>query len=223
MEKEPIIPSNIIHKGDKYGLLTAIEFHHTGNNHAVYWVFSCGCGNEIVTRVTGVKAGHAKSCGCYQRDVAKRSSLKHGGVSGGGPSRLYRTWISMIERCRRTSTKCYHRYGGRGISVCDEWKDYRVFEAWSLSNGYANNLFIDRIDNDGNYEPSNCRWATLLENAGHTSKTHAITVDGETHCAAEWARRIGTGKRNVAYWSRKHGTEYAATKVKERLCELNGR
>jgi hypothetical protein len=203
--------------GDRYNRLTAIEPRPKRLTNGGMWLFRCDCGNEIVTRGASVKNGHTRSCGCLHTEIVRSFSVKHGGVSNGKPTRLYKTWMGMIERCRRPTNEFFHRYGGRGISVCDEWRDFKTFQHWAMANGYKNNLYIDRIDNDGNYEPNNCRWATMVENAGHTSKTHNITIDGETHCAAEWARRIGSGDRNVCYWIKHYGEEITALIIKRRM------
>jgi hypothetical protein len=128
--------------------------------------------------------------------------------------------MNMIERCRRESSASYNRYGGRGITVCAEWLDFSVFREWAHTNGYKDNLTIDRINNDGNYEPDNCRWATVRENAGHTSKTHNITVNGETHCAAEWARRTECDGKNICYWIKHYGLDIATQIIKHRLEEV---
>lgn len=94
----------------------------------------------------------------------------------------------MRERCFNENNPEYGRYGGRGIDVCTEWAVYEAFRDWALANGYAENLSIDRIDNDGNYCPENCRWATAKQQANNTRKTHLITFNGETHSVSEWAR-----------------------------------
>lgn len=111
--------------------------------------------------------------------------------------RLYRIWCAMRERCRRAANNRYNRYGGRGIKVCDEWQDYIVFKAWAIKSGYSDGLTIDRIDNNGNYEPSNCRWADNYEQANNKRNNHLITYNGETHSAAEWARLTGIPYRTI--------------------------
>lgn len=105
--------------------------------------------------------------------------------------RLYRIWMAMRARCMCKNLKTYKRYGGRGIKICDEWNDYLVFKEWALSNGYSDHLSIDRINNDGNYEPSNCRWATNKEQANNKRNNHIITINGESHTFAEWSKISG--------------------------------
>lgn len=115
-------------------------------------------------------------------------SIKHGKRN----TRLYGIWLQMKNRCFNTKTERYKDYGGRGITVCDEWKnDFTKFYDWSISNGYQENLTIDRIDNDGNYEPSNCRWVTVKTQNRNARSNHLITFKGETHCIIEWAEITG--------------------------------
>ena len=108
------------------------------------------------------------------------------------PARLYRIWSNMKNRCANPNADNYSFYGGRGIKVCDEWRDDFVpFRDWAMANGYADNLTLDRIDNDGDYSPSNCRWETHLNQCNNTRRNHLITFQGETRTIAEWARIVG--------------------------------
>lgn len=110
-------------------------------------------------------------------------------------TRLYRIWCSMKVRCYSKTNPRYKEWGGRGITMCAEWKDsFLAFYKWSVENGYNDELTIDRIDNNGNYEPSNCRWATLKEQANNTRRNHFITFNGETHTISEWSERLGIGR-----------------------------
>lgn len=111
---------------------------------------------------------------------------------GGKGTRIYRIWMKMRRRCSDPSEDNYLRYGGRGITVCDEWRDsFAAFRDWAIANGYADDLTIDRIDNDGNYEPSNCRWATRKTQQNNTRRNHYITANGLTLTVAEWSERTG--------------------------------
>ncbi len=137
-----------------------------------YYLYGCECGKTKILACTS----NTMSCGCQSsRSTIGARTTKHGRSQP--RSRLYRVWMGMRERCNQPSHRAYRNYGGRGIRVCEEWGDYAVFEAWAIENGYEylghlprrDRLSIDRIDNDGNYCPENCRWITLSENVSNKS------------------------------------------------------
>lgn len=113
----------------------------------------------------------------------RHGNYKHG-RSG---SKLHFVWIEMRQRCQCPTHKRYPLYGARGVRVCPEWEDFESFRSWALQNGYAPGLSLDRIDNDGDYAPSNCRWATQAQQMNNTSRTHYLTYRGETRSIREWA------------------------------------
>jgi hypothetical protein len=128
----------------------------------VIWDCLCECGAIHRASSGNLKSGHTQSCGCYMRDQSIATSLTHGDRRN--RARLYTTWCNMKTRCTNPNVHSYRYYGGRGIIICDEWRDYVAFKDWALTNGYDDTLCIDRINPDGNYEPNNCQFITNEEN-----------------------------------------------------------
>lgn len=141
----------------QYGRLTVIDYAENAKYGSTRWLCKCECGNEVVVQTNKLLSGETVSCGCYHREKV----TKHG-LEG---TRIYHIWTGMIYRCYNEKHPRYKNYGGRGITVCDEWRDdIKAFQEWAEANGYQEELTIDRIDNNGNYEPDNCQWITLMEN-----------------------------------------------------------
>lgn len=130
---------------------------------------------------------------------------------------LYMVWNSMIHRCYDESREKYSSYGGRGITVCDEWKDPNTFIDWAESNGYENGLQLDRIDNDGSYCPNNCRWVSRKENCRNTRRNKFITLDGKTKTIAEWCETLPISQYTMYHWYREYGKEGCEERVKQRI------
>jgi hypothetical protein len=149
--------------GHVYGRLTVERFVRA-DKHGKYYECLCGCGNRKIIRIDHITSGLTLSCGCLLKEIVGNRMRKHGEFG----TRLYRIWASMKNRCYNTKQQNYKWYGGRGITVCDEWlNDYVAFRDWALSHGYLANLSIDRIKNDENYIPDNCRWVTMKEQANN--------------------------------------------------------
>ena len=182
-------PKEIIDlKGKRFGKLIVLEMQEHIVGEDVMWKCKCDCGNEIMANVGNLKNGHTKSCGCLRVDRCKTNFTKHGLEH----TRLYGIWSDMRLRCYDEKNIAYHRYGGRGITICDEWKnDVKAFYDWAMANGYKDSLTIDRIDNDGNYCPENCRWVTRKEQNNNRRDNHKLTFNGKTQSIPEWAEELG--------------------------------
>ena len=194
--------------GKRFGKLVAIKTAGKTKNGAYLWKCKCDCWNEIIANVGNLRNGHAKSCGCLRVDRCKTNFTKHGLEH----TRLYGIWFDMRLRCYDEKNIAYHRYGGRGITICDEWKnDVKAFYDWATANGYKDSLTIDRIDNDGNYCPENCRWATVKEQASNRRSNILVTHNGKTQTMKEWAHEVGTPYKVV--WARMQKLGWSAERA----------
>lgn len=176
--------------GKRYGRLIVVEDTGKHQKGSSLWLCKCDCGNLIQVTADNLQRGKTKSCGCLKKEVEKSgdNSRKHGMRE----SRMYTIWCGMKQRCFNPTQKGYKDYGGRGITVCDEWKNsFEKFRDWALSNGYSDDLSIDRIDNGGNYEPSNCRWENSLIQANNKRNNRILVAFGESHTLTEWSRITG--------------------------------
>ena len=149
----------------RFGRLVAIQCAGSGN-HGRLWLVECDCGTQTIVRAGDLRSGNTTSCGCGQREAAARSCVARSthGLSGHRIMTIHR---GMIARCYDPKATSYPYYGARGISVCEEWHDLCAFAEWAFSNGYSDNLTIDRVENNRGYEPDNCRWATYKDQANN--------------------------------------------------------
>lgn len=184
--------------GHKYGKLTVIEFAGNGHRRESLWKCQCDCGNTRIVTGSHLRTGHTSSCGCKSKDRIGTLNYK----TGLSNTRLYGVYRNMLNRCYWNKAKHFCDYGGRGITVCDEWlgdKGFENFLEWSRLNGYTDKLTIDRIDNNSGYSPDNCRWVDRYVQANNKRNTHYIRINGEVGTVANMAR-----KYNISYWNVLH-------------------
>ena len=189
------MPKIIDLTGKRFGRLTVVKKSNVPKGKGAKWDCICECGNMVIVKTGALNYGSTKSCGCLQKDIVRKTGYNNK-VHGKSDSRLHIIWMQMRSRCESSKNNAYKYYGIRGIRVCEEWNDYITFENWALNNGYKKHLTIDRIDNDGNYEPSNCRWVTMQTQANNRRSTILITFNRKTQSLKQWSDEIGI----------KHGT-----------------
>jgi len=177
-------------KGQRFGRLLVLYDTGEREHRNVVWHCRCDCGNEVDIRGCSLTSGNTTSCGCYNRERTAEAHTVHGMNRQGKIHPVYHIWSTMIQRCENPNDKRYKDYGGRGIMVCPEWHNPVVFISWALVNGWRKGLQIDRIDNNGNYEPGNCRWATRKEQQRNRRNNRFITFNGKTQTTAEWAEEL---------------------------------
>lgn len=180
-------PPRINLSGQRFGRVTVVESAGVNMNGETIWLCKCDCGTVWTTRTDFLRSGGTRSCGCLGRENCKTASTKHGLTY----SPEYRAWLAIKSRCYNTKLVNFSEYGGRGIKVCDRWLE--SFENFFLDMGSrpTPQHSIDRIDTNGNYEPTNCRWATRERQQRNRRDTKLFTFNGETLSLPDWAEKLG--------------------------------
>lgn len=180
--------------GQRFGRLQVLEMHRVSEPKSkIFWTCKCDCGNEVDVETVNLVHGSTKSCGCYRRDYMAKVACRH----GYGRERIYKNFLNMHQRCENPNDNQFARYGARGITVCDQWKDFVVFYDWAISNGYQCGLTLDRIDVNGPYAPWNCRWATAFQQGNNRRNTIYITLNGVTKTISEWALTLDIPRQRI--------------------------
>lgn len=197
--------------GRKFGRLLVIKYAGKKGNKRkrIAWLCKCDCGKQVEILGENLKQGISKSCGCYCIQRIKNKNTKHGFTK----TRIFNIYIKIKERCLNEHSKAYKDYGGRGIVICNEWlgeSGFINFKNWADKNGYSESLTIDRIDNNGNYEPSNCRWVDKKVQANNRRSNRKIKYNGMEKTIAEWSDFY-----NIPYMR-----IYTRLKLKMPLCEV---
>ena len=177
-----------------------VQKHHgcitlKNGKHIQLWECECLCGNTVIVRAPSLKSGNTKSCGCLRADLGRTSEVMLKSKHNSTHTRLFRIWRGVKSRCYNPNVSEFKNYGGRGIKMYDEWiDDFESFQKWALQNGYAEDLTIDRVNNDGDYTPDNCRWTTAKVQQNNTRHNRLITFDNRTQTLKQWSEEI-----NVPY------------------------
>lgn len=183
--------------GNKYGRLTVVGLSPKKSGRKSFWVCKCLCGNEHLVRSDSLKSGNVQSCGCLKKEQDKDNLTKNHRHKE-SHTHLYKTWLGMKARVSNRNNKRYERYGGRGITMCDDWlKNYESFRDWAKRNGYDENLTIERVDVNGNYEPNNCTWIPFAEQANNRTTTIWVEWEGRKQNIAQWAKELGFNRRTL--------------------------
>lgn len=205
--------------GVRFGKLVAKEYTGKRGRFPI-WRCLCDCGKTKVLSLYKLRSGHTKSCGCLkQKKLRAGLRTAHGQSKRGAVTKTYTVWATMIGRCCNPKDHKYAGYGGRGITVCKRWRD--SFENFLADMGEKpDGMSIDRVNNDGNYEPDNCRWATATQQARNTRRNRLLTVNGETRVLAEWCEKVGLRQGLVFYrlklgWTPEEALGFAVRAVKD--------
>lgn len=182
----------------RFGHWFVLKRAQKNQNKKAMWICRCDCGREAVVVGCNLRSGITTRCkSCASREIAT--------THGYSRTRLHNIWANMKARCKNKRCPTFKHYGGRGISVCKEWMEsFEAFRDWALRNGYSEGLEIDRINNDGNYCPENCRWATRKQQNRNTSQNRMITINGTTKNISEWAELSGVNYFTIR-WRLRNG------------------
>lgn len=182
--------------GQRFGRLTVVEEAPKSSHGNRRWRCECDCGTICFVETGDLTGLRQKSCGCFKKE---RTAISHK-THGQRRTRLYTIWFHMKTRCESPNDKNYSDYGGRGISVCSEWKNsFLAFYQWAMASGYSHDLTIDRRDNNGNYCPENCRWITIGQQQNNRRSNHQMTAFGRTQNIKQWADEFGVPYHTLLY------------------------
>lgn len=207
--------STLLEAGQKFNRLTVLKLDHIEKNkknkNIEFYKCICQCENECIVKKHHLKSGHTQSCGCLKN---KKHSLTK--------TRLFSIFRDMKTRCYNKNNKKYKYYGGKNIIIFKGWlNDFKTFYDWAMANGYKDNLTIDRIDNNGNYEPNNCRWTDMKTQSRNRHNNNTITYNNETYCLIDWAKKLNINRHTLFYriyilnWSIKKAFTTPVKKITE--------
>ncbi len=218
--------SAIVASGTRFNRLVVVQEADRSPSGSRRFECLCDCGKVTIVHLTSLRSGATRSCGCYRNERIRAAILTHGHSPAGYRSPEYMAWATMKKRCYATSCAKYPRYGGRGIIVCEDW--LHSFETFLKDMGPKPSAkhSIDRMDNNGNYCPANCRWATTKEQAYNVGHNRMITYRGDTRCFAEWSSTLGIAKSTLKNrldllgWSVEEAFETPVSRTPNRITKI---
>ena len=196
--------------GNRFGRWSVLCESGRSKSGSVIWLCKCDCGTVRSVEGRSLRSGVSKSCGClgadHRLEAARKVVTKHGGKK----ERLYNVWLGILGRCLNPTDRHYTDYGGRGITICEAWKDYAAFRDWAIAAGYDPSAkrgacTIDRINNDAGYFPDNCRWVNGTVQCNNRRTNHRLEYNGESHTISEWACISGIRKDTLRRRIEKYG------------------
>lgn len=193
--------------GNRFGNLVVLgfyEYRYSKSGHKqCYWKCKCDCGKEKIVSSRSLKTGNVKSCGC----LVRRRNLAYFTTHGMTNTRIYNIYAKMKQRCFNKNCEQYKYYGGRGITIFDEWqKDFQAFYDWAVANGYKDNLTIERKNVNGDYCPENCEWIPQSEQSKNRNTCHYITCCGETKTVSDWSKELHVSRSCIRDREKKFGS-----------------
>jgi len=195
--------------GQKFGRWNVIRYSHHRGGKSI-WVCQYDCGTVREVQGCHMRAGRSRSCGCLEHELLMERNTTH----GKNKTPLHYLWLGVKDRCYNKNDKAYKNYGGRGITVCDEWRtNFLAFESWALKNGYQKGLTLDRIDNEKGYSPDNCRFADRITQANNKRSNHRLTVNGRTQTVMQWAKEMGLNESVIRNRLKRGWSEHDAVMI----------
>ena len=200
-------------KGQRFERLRVVKYAGLNKNGCALWECICNCGKIKIILGSVLRNSMTKSCGCLRDEKVRQRAIENNFTHGMSNIPEFRIWVAMRKRCRNKNNADYYLYGGRGIKVCERWQDFKNFIE-DIGRRPSKKHSIDRVDNDGNYEPGNCRWVLPEIQARNTRKTVFIEFNGKKQSLSEWAREVGVSRETLKYRFKKMPIEKAMTMPK---------
>lgn len=185
--------------GQSFGRMTVVLEAGRDKHKNVLWKCVCECGNVSFATTHDLESGHTRSCGCLRSEVTTSKNTRNRSTKRSNDIHLYNVWAAMKQRCCNSNHARYKDYGGRGITLCNQWMDYEPFYEWAMANGYRRGLDIDRINNDAGYSPDNCRFITRQQNCRNKRDNRYITLFGTTRVLQEWCDIFGLDSKVISH------------------------